>query len=203
MPSTAHARPAVPPADAGPSDLELVRRVKARDSAAFDELVRRHQDRIMNAVCRMVGDYEDARDICQEAFVKAYRAIGDFEERSAFGTWLYRIAINLCLSHHRSGKRSHEKPMGKKRDDETGPDHDFPDLSMEPTGAVLGREAQEVVQRAIRALEDEYRSVIVLREIEGLSYEDVAEVLSVPIGTVRSRLHRAREALKEILQKYM
>ncbi len=203
MASTAHVRPTAPPAPSGPSDVDLVRRVKQRDSLAFDELVRRHQDRIMNACVRMVGDYEDARDLCQETFVKAYRAVADFEERSQFGTWIYRIAINLCLSYHRSGKRSIERPMPHPKKDESRPEHQVPDLSMEPQSAVLGREAQEVVQRAIAQLDDEYRSVIVLREIQGLSYEEVAEVLSVPIGTVRSRLHRAREALKETLSKYM
>lgn len=203
MSSTAHVQPVALAATVGPTDVDLVRRVKSRDVTAFDELVLRHQDRIMNLCVRMVGDYEDARDLCQETFVKAFSALADFEERSQFSTWIYRIAINLCLSYRRSERRSIERPMPHPKKDESRPEHQVPDLSMEPQNAVLGREAQEVVQRAIQGLDDEYRSVVVLREIQGLSYEEIADVLSVPIGTVRSRLHRARDALKEALSKYM
>ncbi|MBI5367470.1 MAG: sigma-70 family RNA polymerase sigma factor [Planctomycetes bacterium] len=180
------------------TDLPLVRRCKGRDSQAFNELVLKYQDRIYNAVYRMVGDASLAYDLCQETFLKAYGALDDFEERSAFFTWLYRIAINLCLSHRRSRRRSHEVLVGapgSSDDDEARP-LDPPDPGPGPTAALEESDRDRQIHAAIQSLEAEFRSALVLRDIEGLSYEEIAAALKVPIGTVRSRIHRAREELK-------
>ncbi len=180
----------------------LIARCKLRDADAFNEVVLRYQERILNVLCRMTGDYQIALDLCQETFLKAYRAIGSFEERSALSTWLYRIAANLCLSHRRSRRRRPETSLegGVSPDGEDMPRHEVPDGSGEPSATLEVRERREKVRGMIEELDPEFRSVVVLRDMEGLSYEEIAEILGCPVGTVRSRLHRARLELKEKLR---
>jgi RNA polymerase sigma-70 factor (ECF subfamily) len=180
----------------------LVARCKLRDADAFNQVVLRYQERIFNVLVRMTGDHQIALDLCQETFLKAYRAIATFEERSALSTWLYRIAANLCLSHRRYKRRRPETSLdgGAPSPDADPPHHDLPDGSLDPGESVEVRERRERVRRTIDELDPEFRMVVVLRDLEGLSYEEIAESLGCPVGTVRSRLHRARLELKEKLK---
>lgn len=185
-----------------PDERLLIRRCKARDGEAFNQVVVRYQERILNVLYRMTGDYQTALDLCQETFVRAYRAIESFEERSALSTWLYRIAANLCLSHRRYRRRRPETSLdaGRSSDGEGLAPIDVPDSTMEPGAALDVQEKRQKVRAMIEELEPDFRSVVVLRDLEGLSYEEVAEVLGCPVGTIRSRLHRARLELKEKLR---
>ncbi len=193
-----HAREPVP-------DATLVEECKGGDVNAFSALVTRFQDRIFNVIYRMIGNREDAADLCQETFVKAFRAIATFEARAQFSTWLYRIATNTCISFRRShaGKAAHEHNVDCDvevlADHAAGRDNTISD----PGRRAMQAEQVEVVQKAIMRLDEESRAIVVLRDIDGKSYEEIAEVLDCPIGTVRSRLHRARMDLKEILKKWL
>jgi RNA polymerase sigma-70 factor (ECF subfamily) len=197
MPAPANVYPAGSATEAG-----LVARCQAGDREAFDALVRLHQDRIYNAVVRFTGDRDRALDIAQKAFLNAYLKIRQFEAKSSFGTWLYRIAINLCLSDGR-GRRNEPVSLAVvgARAREEGVDFDPPDPGAAPDRPLEARETQAVVQAAIRSLDEEFRAVLVLRDIEDRSYDEIASILGVPKGTVRSRLHRARLELKGKLEK--
>jgi len=185
-------------------ETALVRRSKNRDAGAFGQLVLRHQERILNLLYRMTGDYHAALDLCQDTFLKAYRSIASFEERSSLHTWLYRIATNLCLSRRRSQGRHPEvflEGMGDRSGDDPAPQPADPTAGPEETAE--SRERRSQVHQAIQSLDPDLRSVVLLRDLEGLSYEEIAGVLSCPTGTVRSRLHRARLELKEKLRRVL
>jgi RNA polymerase sigma-70 factor (ECF subfamily) len=186
------------------SEAGLVARCQAGDREAFDALVRIHQDRVYNAIVRFTGDRDRALDIAQKAFLNAFLKIRQFEAKSSFGTWLYRIAINLCISEGRGRKG---EPVSLSvvgaRAREEGADFDPPDPGGAPDRPLESRETQAVVQAAIRSLDEEFRAVLVLRDIEDRSYDEIAAVLGVPKGTVRSRLHRARMELKGKLGKVL
>ena len=190
-----------PPAEASP-DVELVRRAQHGDGDAYGQLVTKYQDLVYNAVYRMIGREDDSADIAQEAFVKGWKALGSFEGRSQFGTWIYRIAINCCISERRGVKRRRTTSLdsGGRGSEEEGPALDVADDALEPGEQVVEGESVRLVQEAIGDLDPEFRTMIVLRDIEGRPYEEIAEVLEVPVGTVRSRLHRARQALKDRLK---
>ncbi|MBI3268654.1 MAG: sigma-70 family RNA polymerase sigma factor [Planctomycetes bacterium] len=178
------------------TDLPLVRRFKAGDHQAFNELVRRYEDRIFNTICRMVGKHDHSFDIAQDTFVNAYRALPTFNERSGFYTWLYRIAVNNCLSFLRAKKRSREVSVrsgpGSEDDERT---FDPPDPTPGPVQPVLDAELARKVQEAVQGITEEFRAALVLRYVEGLSYEEIADSLECPIGTVRSRIHRGLEEM--------
>jgi len=178
-----------------PADDELVARVQRGDKRAFDLLVLKYQHRIVKLVSRYVRNPADALDVTQEAFIKAYRALGNFRGESAFYTWLYRIAINTAKNHLSAlGRRPREAEV-------TGPDGDA--LSLDelqsdldtPEKSLLVDEIKQTILKTMAALPEDLRTAITLREIEGLSYEEIAEAMDCPIGTVRSRIFRAREAL--------
>jgi RNA polymerase sigma-70 factor (ECF subfamily) len=181
-------------------ELALIDRAKAGDTDAYGKLVTLHQDRIFATVLRHVRDEHKARDITQDAFIQAYKAIQSYEDRARFTTWLHRIALNLVTSRHR-----HESALkrggGQNRaslDAEGVPE---PDAGLRsPDQVVEADEIGVLVRAAIDELEEEYRTVIVLRDLQGMSYEEIADVLDVPAGTVRSRLHRGRERLKDKLK---
>ena len=183
------------------SDERLIAQAQRGEANAFGQLVERHQDALFNGICRMVSHREDAEDLAQESFVKAFRSIASFQGRSRFYTWLYSIAINVVISHRRkmaSRRRSahvslHEGPTGQ-------PGIDVLDRSDPPEAATERREVGERIEQAIAELDDDYRTVVVLRDIEGFDYESIAQVLGCPQGTVKSRLHRARLALRELLK---
>lgn len=180
-----------------------IARAKAGDAEAFASLVHAWQDRVFATIYRMVNRREDAEDLCQEAFVRAYHALPHFEERASFGTWIFRIAVNLSLSHRRDLKRHpiEALPAGAPGDNGHDPQVEIADpRAARPEEATMADERRRAVHAAIQALDPESRAVVVLRDLQDQSYEEIAEELGVPVGTVRSRLHRARMELKERLK---
>jgi RNA polymerase sigma-70 factor (ECF subfamily) len=187
-------------------DAVLVRQMQDGQQAAFPELVRRYQDRVYNAVWRITGHVEDARDVTQDAFLKAYRSIESFRGESGFYTWIFRIAVNLAISHQRSHRRRRMQSLDSARaTDFSGSQAASLAARIEernasnPSGNAVSQEMHSHVAEALMRIDAEYRTVIVLRDIEGLDYRQIAEVLKVATGTVKSRLHRGRLALREIL----
>jgi RNA polymerase sigma-70 factor (ECF subfamily) len=177
-------------------DAELVARVQRGDKKAFDLLVLKYQRKIMRLLSRMIRDQSEIEDVAQEAFIKAYRALPQFRGESAFYTWLYRIAINTARNWLASSSRRPSAPNAVENEDgETFNETDnLSDIST-PEAMFASREIAETVNAAIEGLPEELRTAIVLREIEGMSYEDIAQSMGCPIGTVRSRIFRAREAV--------
>ena len=187
------------PNGADTGDLSLVRRVQKGDKSAFDALVLKYQHKVLKLVQRYVRDPAEAEDVTQDAFIKAYRALPGFRGDSAFYTWLYRIAINTAKNALVSSGR---RPMTYDLDAEgNGPDLTQrlrdPDT---PERLLLTDEIRATVNRAIDNLPEDLRTAIVLRELEGLSYEDIAHTMDCPVGTVRSRIFRAREAIDRHLK---
>lgn len=168
-------------------------------TSAFGELVRRYQDRLFNTVYRLLANAEDARDVVQEAFLNAYQSLDTFKGDSLFFTWLYRIAFNAAISYKRKRKAVlslNGLPEGQ------GPSEPMDPSEINQPGFALEQvEEERRLQRALDRLSPQHRAVLVLKEIEGQKYEEIAEVLEVPVGTVRSRLHRARLELRDILEK--
>ena len=177
------------------SDQQLVQRVQAGEKAAFDLLVRKYQHRVLKLVSRFVSDAAEAEDVAQEAFIKAYRALASFRGDSAFYTWLYRIAINTAKNALVSNRR---RPVDFDLDLQDPEQYDRHARLKEgdtPEGVLLTEEIRSVVEKAMEQLPEDLRTAIVLRELEGLSYEEIAEAMDCPVGTVRSRIFRAREAI--------
>ena len=177
------------------SDKKLVERVQKGDKGAFDLLVLKYQHKIVNLVMRYVRDPELALDISQEAFIKAYRALPRFRGDSAFYTWMYRIAVNTAKNHLAAQRR---RPMDVELDMQDPEQYDLHAKLKEtdtPEGVTLSNELKETVERAIAALPEDLRTAIVLRELEGMSYEEIAQTMECPVGTVRSRIFRARDAI--------
>ena len=178
------------------ADAELVARVQQGDKAAFDLLVLKYQRKILRLLSRMLRDQSDIEDVMQEAFIKAYRALPQFRGESAFYTWLYRIAINTARNWMSSQGRRPSSPNGNQTEEgETFSEIDNLTDNNTPESMLASREIAESVNATIQDLPAELRTAIVLREIDGLSYEEIAETMSCPIGTVRSRIFRAREAI--------
>ena len=184
------------------SDLSLVRRVQRGDKGAFDVLVLKYQHKLVKLVTRYVRNPAEAEDIAQEAFIKAYRALPQFRGESAFYTWLYRIAINTAKNAVVSRDRS---PVDYDFDrDSIDESYDMQGRlkdSETPEGLVLTDEIRQTVNAAIEQLPEDLRTAIVLRELEGLSYEQIASAMGCPVGTVRSRIFRAREAIDRRLRE--
>jgi RNA polymerase sigma-70 factor (ECF subfamily) len=178
------------------SDAECVRRLQRGETEAFAVLLERHQKSIFNLLYRMLGDYDDAAEVSQEAFLSAYRSIKSFRGDASFSTWLYRIAVNhantrrktLALAQQRTARLESSEPAG--------------DGASDPADALEKKELRERVQAALNGLESEDATIIVLRDLQDVPYEAVADILEIPIGTVKSRLHRARRALKARLAPY-
>jgi RNA polymerase sigma-70 factor (ECF subfamily) len=176
-------------------DWQIVQRVQQGDKAAFNLLVKKYQHRIANLISRYVSNNGDVADVAQEAFIKAYRAMPGFRGESAFYTWLYRIAVNSAKNYLVANGR---KPPATDIDAEDAEYFEGSDALKEqdsPERLLLSEEIRAVVFNTIDKLPDELRTAITLRELEGLSYEEIAEVMACPIGTVRSRIFRAREAI--------
>jgi RNA polymerase sigma-70 factor (ECF subfamily) len=180
-------------------DPELIAECLRGNTAAFGLLVRRHQDRLFNTVYRLVGNADDAQDVVQEAFLNAYQSLDGFKGDSLFFTWLYRIAMNTAISF----KRKHRVSVSLY----SGPNGEFPiepaDVSAasEPGHGLEQAEQESQVQKALNRLSPEHRAVLILKDMEGQKYEAMAEILQVPIGTIRSRLHRARLELRGLLEQ--
>lgn len=182
------------------ADGEAIERILSGDREAFRDLVERYQDRLFNVLVRILGSHHDAEDLLQEVFMKAYRALGNYQGESQLYTWLYRIAVNAALSHRRKGRTrgpvlSLDQPLSSD-----GPIPDPADPGRTVTEEVEAAEVVEEVRRGIEALEDDHRAILVLKDIEGLAYEEIAEVMQCPRGTVKSRIHRARMALRAQLK---
>ena len=185
-----------PVAEATPGDsAEFVSRLRAGDRGAFEELVRTHQHRIYALALRMLGNAAQAQDVAQEALLRAHRGLAEFRGEARLSTWLYAIASRLCLNRlagsERRLARYGEETLTRLPDGRPGPD-----LTLE-RGVI-----EEAIHRAIGELAEERRIVVILRDVEGLAYEEIAEALELPVGTVRSRLHRARLDLKEKLERF-
>jgi RNA polymerase sigma-70 factor (ECF subfamily) len=182
------------------SDLELVRRVQRGERGAFDLLVLRYQHRVIKLVARLLRDPSEAEDVAQEAFVKAYRALGSFRGDSAFYTWLYRIAVNTARNTMASRQRRPLDYEGNLSESEQSAVESRMRHMDTPEATVLSDEIHRTVNTAIEDLPEDLRTAIVLREVEGLSYEEIAEAMDCPVGTVRSRIFRAREAIDRSLK---
>jgi RNA polymerase sigma-70 factor (ECF subfamily) len=187
-------------------DLKCVAAVQGGQAQAFGDIVRRYEDRVFNTIYRLLGDYQEAKDLTQQAFLKAYLSLDKFRGSSSFYTWLYRIGVNTALDERKKRSRS---PQVLSESFAMSPDEDARRLdgaggAGDPGERLLSREREEAVTSAIAALDEIHRTVLVLRDIEGMDYEEIAEVVPCPRGTVKSRLHRARlmlrEKLKDIIQ---
>ena len=177
------------------TDKQLVERVQQGDKKSFDLLVLKYQNRIIKLVSRYVRDRSDAQDIAQDAFVKAYRALPNFRGDSAFYTWLYRIAINTAKNYVVSLSR---RPLEARVENADGEQLDLDELQKDiatPENVLLADEIKQTILEAMNKLPEDLRVAITLREVDGLTYEEIAEAMDCPIGTVRSRIFRAREAV--------
>lgn len=177
-------------------DLQLVERVRQGDQRAFGILVEKYQRKLLRLLSRMVRDQHEIEDIAQEAFIKAYRALPQFRGDAAFYTWLYRIAVNTAKNYLSTRGRSMPTVSDQAMNDDDEPDERLvaQDIST-PETELLSKQVAIAVNQAVDALPKELREAITLREIEGMSYEEIADTMACPIGTVRSRIFRAREAI--------
>ncbi len=188
----------------GPTDEDLVQRVQQGDVAVFGELVRRYQDRIFTICLRQIGDRTLAEEVAQDVFLSAFRAISSFRGDARFSTWLFRIAINHCKNkrlYNRRRARDQHEPLEGQSSDPDAPVRELPHPDRGPDAGVHRSEAELALAQALEQLEPEYRSIIVLRDIEDMAYEDIAEALDIAKGTVKSRLHRARSQLARLLSR--
>ena len=182
-----------------PDDHRLIADCLQGRTAAFGELVRRYQDRLYNSVYRLVDNAEDAQDVVQDAFLNAYQSLGSFKGDSQFFTWLYRIAFNTSVSLKRKQRVALALKTGRVGAGATEP-LDTSDCSR-PEYALEKAEQERRIQAALNRLSPEHRTVLILKDMEGQKYEAMAEILQVPIGTIRSRLHRARIELRQLLRR--
>jgi len=182
-------------------DLELVERWQSGDEGAFEDLVRRHERRVMRLLLRMLGNREEAEDVAQEAFLSLHRHGHRFRREARFSTFVYRVAANAALNRRRSLGRNRNRVNELTVSHEAG--FDLPPAPRDPEDAAAGSEAQARVQDALLDLAPDLRVAVVLYDIEGQSYQEVARVLGIPEGTVKSRIHRARNALRERLRSYV
>ena len=195
-------RPASKPVATGMmGDSTLVARCLKGDQGAYAEFIERYQDRLYNTVFRLLGHAEDAQDVVQEVFLSAFQGLRQYKGEAQVFTWLYRIAVNAAISQRRRRRAAvsiSSQPFGVNAVEPSDPSRDsLPGTALERS------EDEQVLQEALNRLSDDHRSVLVLKEIEELKYEEIAEILEIPIGTVRSRLHRARLELRHALRDYV
>ncbi len=181
-----------------PTDEELIARFQQGDSYAFDLLVKRYQDPLLNFVYRFLGNHTEAEDIVQETFYRLYKNKHYYREIAKFSTWIYTIAGNLAKTELR--KRNRRKLFSISHFMSTEKDYDIPDSSFTPDTVTNSQITDKIIQKAIDKLSPKFKEVIVLRDIQGLSYEEIAEIVKIPLGTVKSRVNRARLRLQEDLK---
>ncbi len=186
------------------TEKELVRQSKAGNLDCFEELICAHQQKVYNIALRMLGNEQDAFDVSQEVFIKVYKNLNGFQENASFSTWVYRIATNTCLDFLRKAK---ERKKDISMDAQIAFDDGEASFQLEDTSAdieeaILRKERMQVLYRAIDQLRDEHKKMIVLRELQGMSYQEIAEITGMNLGTVKSKMNRARLALKNALEKH-
>ena len=180
-------------------DSELITECLQGRTDSFGQLVTRYQERLFGTLVTMLGSVEDARDVAQEAFVQAYQKLDSFRGQSAFYSWLFRIALNSSVDHHRRQRRPTVSIDAAREQTGAEPTDLHPDTS--PSFSIERTERQKLVQLALSKLSPEYRQVLVLKEMEDMKYEEIAAAVKIPVGTVRSRIHRGRAELKDILEQ--
>lgn len=190
------------------AELRFVERLKARDERAFNELVQAYEGRVFRLVFRMVGRRAEAEDMAQEVFVQVFKAIGQFRGDSKLSTWVYRIATNLCknrvkyLARRRDGAQAELEPVAERTRLDDAKVATFGAIAR-PDQVVEGYQLESIVHRCIAELEPDFRAALILRDVEDLSYEEIAEITGLPDGTVKSRIHRARTMLKSAVERAM
>lgn len=188
-------------------EAALVERCKTGDRMAFDELISNHQERVLNTAFRLMGNYEEALDLTQEVFLNCFRKIGNFKGDSALSTWLYRITVNTAKNRwkyqqSRGINKTHSLDAPLATDDEERIKQ-FPDKNPTPRKMASDRETFAFLEEQLEKLNEEHREVLVLRYIQELSYEEISDILRLSLGTVKSRIHRARNELRELMQQYL
>lgn len=185
------------------SDRKLVRSLRRREEDAFRELVRVYQHKVFNIVYRILGDRAEAEDVAQEVFVSIFKHIDSFRGDSKFSTWIYRIATNHARNRLKYHARRHQRDHQNFEDshESVHEDNSFGGKISQPEEAAIGRELERIIQEGLAELTEIHRTIIVLRDVENLSYQEIAEIVELPEGTVKSRLFRARVALKEYVEK--
>jgi len=178
------------------SDWECVQKVQGGDADAFETLVRRHEKKIFNLLYRWLGDYDDAAEVAQEVFLAAFRAIKRFRGDSSFATWLYRIGVNHAKNRQKSLQVARQRQQAREVSDAPS------DPASDPAEGVEQRERHDLVQRGLNELDADDALLILLHDLQGVRYEEISETLDIPLGTVKSRLHRARQALRAKLAPY-
>ncbi len=186
-------------------ERQLLRRLRERDERAFRELISEHRDRVFNITFRMLGNRAEAEDVAQEVFITVFKTIDTFREEAKFSTWLYRVTVNHCKNRIKYLARRHDRDRDEL--DETAHSGNgvnaSPPLTRAPDRAVEGAQMEVLLQEAVATLDEEHRIVVVLRDIEDLSIEEICDITGLPDGTVKSRLHRARLALRKKLQRHV
>ena len=180
----------------GIDDAECVRRVQRGDTGCFEILVKRHQKATFNLIYRLLGDYDEAAEVAQEVFLSAYKSIKQFRGQANFSTWLYRIAFNHASTRRKTLKLAEQRYVPLDDTDIVG------ESSSDPVKSAEQKEIQQRVQQALNSLDKEEAMVILLRDLQDVPYDEVAAILGIPMGTVKSRLHRARQSLKAQLSPY-
>jgi RNA polymerase sigma-70 factor (ECF subfamily) len=186
-------------------EQQLVRRLRERDERAFRELVSEHRDRVFNLTYRMLGNRAEAEDVAQEVFITVFKTIESFREEAKFSTWLYRVAVNHCKNRIKYLARRHDRNRDELDENSAGANGatvNAPVRAALPDRALEGIQMEELLKEAVNSLDEEHRIVVVLRDVEDLSIEEICEITDLPDGTVKSRLHRARLALRKKLQKH-
>ena len=185
------------------NEAEIIRQCRTGDSSSFDLLVKEHYTRVYNTAFRMLGDADRAADATQAAFVRAFSSLRSFRGEASFSTWLYRIVVNVCLDELRDAAK---QPVGLtfvSGEDDEPQERSLPDEQADPAGEATRHERQALVHEALQQLAPEQRMVLVLYDLSGLSYQEAARALEIPVGTMKSRLNRARNALKEVLRPHL
>ena len=187
------------------AERQLLRRLRERDERAFRELIELHRDRVYNLTFRMLGNRAEAEDVAQEVFITVFKTIDSFREESKFSTWLYRVAVNHCKNRIKYLARRHERDRDEldETSHETNGAAGAPIGHVAPDRALEGAQLEALLQEAIANLDDDQRVVVVLRDVEDLSIEEICDITGLPDGTVKSRLHRARLVLRKRLQRHV
>lgn len=182
-------------------ELALIRAVQRGDQEAFAKILATYEKQVYNLCLRMTANHEDAADLTQEAFIKVWRGVGNYKFESSFSTWIYRLTSNVCIDFLRSKKRRPTISLTQEEEQDGAAELEVPDAAPLPEEQLLQREHQREIAAAMAQLDEEFRMILTLRVLDDLSYEQIAEVMDLKVGTVKSRLARARTKLKNILTK--